>query len=72
MPRPNDASLRLTLGSMIGQALRLRVERLISKPNERDAGYIDALRDVQRMMNDGELPDFDYASPPTQEPPRAS
>jgi hypothetical protein len=71
MAHPNDASLRLTLGRGIAEALRYRVERLIQKPNERDAGYIDALRDVQRMMNDGELPDFDYASPATQEPPRA-
>ncbi len=57
----------MTLGREILKLHNDKIERLIKSPNERAAGYIDALRDVMRVMNGGEMPDFDYP-PPTQEP----
>lgn len=67
MAHPSDAALHLTLGRDIEQIIRDKIERLIRKPDERTAGYIDALRDVQRMMNGGDLPDLDYR---TTHPPQ--
>ncbi len=67
MAHPNDAALRLTLGRHIDQMLTEKVERLIRKPDERTAGYIDALRDIQRIMLGGEPPPIVLPTPPTQE-----
>lgn len=69
MAHPNDASLHITLGRFLRDALTDKMERLIRKPDERTAGYIDALRDVQRSMNDGEPIPLEFP-PTTQEPPR--
>jgi hypothetical protein len=67
MPHPSDASLHLTLGRAIDEMLVDKIERLIRKPDERTAGYIDALRDIQRLMNGGDVPPLDFTTPPTQE-----
>lgn len=57
MAHPNDATLQLTLGRGIRELHQRKVEELIRKPTERSAGYIDALRDVLRIMYDGQMPD---------------
>ena len=67
MAHPNDAALRITLGRYLDEMLTDKVERLIRKPDERIAGYIDAVRDVQRFILGGaELPHIELP-PPTQE-----
>lgn len=71
MAHPNDATLRIVLGRQIEEALHDKIVELIRKPNERSAGYIEALHDVQRMMNNGELPPLEFHHPSTtQERPR--
>lgn len=66
MAHPSDVTLRMTLGRQIDQMLAEKVERLVRKPEERTAGYIDALRDVQAIMNGGERVPLPSISP-TQE-----
>lgn len=53
MAHPTDAALHLTVGRAIEEQLALRIEQLIANPSERTAGYIQALRDVQSLMNGG-------------------
>lgn len=65
MAHPSDAALHITLGRDIDIMVEDRVLRLIREPTERNAGYIEALRDVQRMML-GEPP-IVKLPPPTQE-----
>ncbi len=64
MAHPSDATLQITVGRAIEEMLVDKIERLIRKPDERTAGYIDALRDVQRIMSGGEPPRL----PPTTHP----
>lgn len=53
MAHPTDEALHLTVGRSIEQQLLAKVESLIIQPSERTAGYIQALQDVQALMNGG-------------------
>lgn len=66
MAHPSDATLQITVGRLIDEALAEKVERLIHKPDERTAGYIQALRDVQSWMS-GDAP-RPVRLPPTTHP----
>lgn len=54
MAHPTDQALHLTVGRQIAERLAFKVDQLISDPNPRTAGYIEALLDVQTLMNGGE------------------
>jgi hypothetical protein len=54
MAHPTDEALRLTVGREIDKRLAQKIESLIASPTERAAGYIQALQDVQALMNGGE------------------
>lgn len=56
MAHPSDAALHLTLGRNVEQMIADKTAMLIKAPTERTAGYIQALQDVQRILNGGELP----------------
>ncbi len=69
MAHPSDAALRITLGRDLHDNLNKRVATLIRSPTERNAGYIEALHDVLRLLGDDRDIDYSTIRPPTQEPP---
>lgn len=54
MSHPTDEALRLTVGREIDKRIAQKVDSLVAHPTERTAGYIQALQDVQALMNGGE------------------